>query len=254
MLWDNRWAVPSPLVTGTQVIIRSASPMVTLVVGAVLFQESYSLIEALGVVMLTARVAIATYADSVGVGVASSGGDERDVTALLWWGVGVALLFAGTVMTATLTHLQSYGFRKYNPPTREGLLIQYAMCIPFFLPLSPALVEQAGVWSAGEKVGYGSVLIPVAWAYVVLDSITQTVCISGVHACVRSLGSLRSTIVMTIRKFISLVLSIMIFGHEVGYKHAVGAVLVVGGTLLHNIGRQRRAQRPVAERRRKKEE
>lgn len=221
--------------------------MVTLLVGAALFREAYSLIEVVGVVMLTAGVIIATYADSVGVGVApssssSAAGTERDVAALLWWGAGVALLFAGTVMTSMLTHLQSYGFRRYNPPTREGLLIQYAMCIPFFLPLAPRLASQAKVWSAGEAVGLGGASVPVAWAYVVLDAATQTVCISGVHACVRSLGSLRSTIVMTIRKFISLVLSILIFGHDVGYKHAVGAALVVAGTLLHNIGRQRRAR------------
>ena len=75
---------------------------------------------------------------------------------------------------------------------------------------------------------------------------TQTVCISGVHATVHSLGSMRSAVVMTIRKFISLILSIIVFAHDFGYKHAIGTVLVITGTLVHTIARQRRVQREKA--------
>ena len=76
------------------------------------------------------------------------------------------------------------GFSKYKAPLREGLLIQNAMCLPFFLPLTPKLVTQMYVWNKsslvtlidmntvvdGNKLHFG---LPIAWLYVILDSVTQ---------------------------------------------------------------------------------
>ena len=43
---------------------------------------------------------------------------------------------------------------------------------------------------------------------------------------------MRAVVLMTIRKFLSLILSIMIFRHAAGMKHAIGAIMVVAGTAL----------------------
>ena len=104
-----------------QVIVRSLSPMTTLLVGLLFFGQRYSLFEAFGVVLLTSGVGIATYADSVAVGKAAAdannaAGTEGDIGVFMWWIIGVTLLFTSVLMTSMLTHIQSYGTAAIRHP------------------------------------------------------------------------------------------------------------------------------------------
>lgn len=58
------------------------------------------------------------------------------------------------------------------------------------------------------------------------------VCISSVFSLTSQVSSLTVTLVLTLRKFVSLMFSIVYFSNEFTMMHWLGSVLVFGGTLI----------------------
>ncbi|KAL3470083.1 UAA transporter family-domain-containing protein [Aspergillus californicus] len=74
--------------------------------------------------------------------------------------------------------------------------------------------------------------IPVQVFYLFLNAVTQYWCIRGVHLLSAKSSSLTVTIVLNIRKLVSLLLSIQLFGNSLSSGVLMGAVLVfVGGAI-----------------------
>ena len=74
--------------------------------------------------------------------------------------------------------------------------------------------------------------IPVQLGYLALNVLTQYVCIRGVHLLAARSSSLTVIIVLNVRKLVSLLLSIYLFGNHLAIGVLVGAALVfVGGGL-----------------------
>lgn len=58
------------------------------------------------------------------------------------------------------------------------------------------------------------------------------VCISSVFSLTSHVTSLHVTLVLTLRKFVSLIFSIIYFGNAFTILHWLGTILVFGGTLI----------------------
>ncbi|KAL4802640.1 UAA transporter [Aspergillus unguis] len=85
--------------------------------------------------------------------------------------------------------------------------------------------------------------IPVQVFYLFLNALTQYWCIRGVHRLSAKSSSLTVTVVLNIRKLVSLLLSIKIFGNALSHGVVVGAVLVFMGGAMYGFesARLRRA-------------
>lgn len=75
-------------------------------------------------------------------------------------------------------------------------------------------------------------VIPVLVLYLILNVITQFMCISSVYVLTTECSSLTVTLVLTLRKFLSLVLSIIYFQNPFTLGHWFGTLLVFTGTLI----------------------
>ena len=75
-------------------------------------------------------------------------------------------------------------------------------------------------------------LIPKMWAYVAGNVVTQYICIRSVYILTSECTSLTVTLVVTLRKFMSLMFSIFYFRNPFTLYHWLGTVLVFGGTLI----------------------
>ena len=75
-------------------------------------------------------------------------------------------------------------------------------------------------------------LIPKMWAYVAANVVTQYICIRSVYILTSECTSLTVTLVVTLRKFMSLMFSIFYFRNPFTLYHWFGTVLVFGGTLI----------------------
>ncbi|KAJ7357777.1 hypothetical protein OS493_023254 [Desmophyllum pertusum] len=74
--------------------------------------------------------------------------------------------------------------------------------------------------------------IPKLWAYVAGNVVTQYICIRSVYVLTSECTSLTVTLVVTLRKFMSLMFSIFYFQNPFTPFHWCGTVLVFGGTLI----------------------
>lgn len=74
--------------------------------------------------------------------------------------------------------------------------------------------------------------IPKLWAYLGGNVVTQYVCIRSVYILTSECTSLTVTLVVTLRKFMSLMFSIFYFQNPFTVYHWIGTVLVFGGTLI----------------------
>ncbi|KAL3494185.1 UAA transporter [Aspergillus germanicus] len=87
--------------------------------------------------------------------------------------------------------------------------------------------------------------IPVQVFYLLLNALTQYWCIRGVHLLSAQSSSLTVTIVLNIRKLVSLLLSIRLFGNSLSNGVLAGAVLVFVGGAMYGFEGARLRRTPV---------
>ena len=70
------------------------------------------------------------------------------------------------------------------------------------------------------------------WAYLFCNILTQYFCIRSVYILTTECPSLVVTLVITLRKFVSLIFSIIYFQNEFTLSHWIGTAAVFLGTFL----------------------
>lgn len=92
----------------------------------------------------------------------------------------------------------------------------------------------------------GSVQVPSQLIYLITNVLTQYACIRGVNLLAAVSTALTVTIVLNIRKLISLLLSIWLFGNKLAPGTLLGAMVVFGAGGLYSLGARRRADEAKA--------
>lgn len=69
--------------------------------------------------------------------------------------------------------------------------------------------------------------------YLLANAITQLLCITGVNILSANTSAVTVTIVLNIRKLVSFMLSIWLFGNHMGGLMKIGAVMVFGAGALY---------------------
>lgn len=77
--------------------------------------------------------------------------------------------------------------------------------------------------------------VPSQLANVAANILTQYACIRGVNLLAAASSALTVTIVLNIRKLVSLLLSIWLFGNSLAAGTVAGALLVFGGGALYTL-------------------
>lgn len=84
-----------------------------------------------------------------------------------------------------------------------------------------------------------SLPIPAAFVPLILNTLTQLVCVSGVHRLTSRVSSLTVTLVLVVRKAVSLLISVLIFGSGISEENRVmlwtGAASVFLGTMVYSL-------------------
>jgi UDP-xylose/UDP-N-acetylglucosamine transporter B4 len=128
-----------------------------------------------------------------------------------------------------------------SPPLREALAAALpALLAPGAAP--PRAATTAGLlgWRAlrlaAAPLTHGPLArLPLMWALVLANALTQLVCVSGVYRLTAVSDPLTVNVTLTVRKCVSLLLSIAAFGNTFTPPHWLGAGLVFGGALLYGV-------------------
>lgn len=139
---------------------------------------------------------------------------------------------------------------------QEQMFYLHFFSLPMFYMLRQDLFDQFQTLSTGPVLyftlpasnsfsqtrwhSYSTIPIRATYLYLLLNTVTQLVCISGVHRLTSRVSSLTVTLILVIRKAVSLIISLTLFGSGVEGSRAImmwgGAVLVFLGTFAYSLG------------------
>lgn len=242
------------------VIFRSLSLLVSYIIGAVWFGRKYSKQQLIAVVLVTLGVLVTTLGEVLlksGVELKPCCDDmqvwvkayywltdpaklEPIVVAkgfglheLLWFGASIFLLSLTLLGLAVLGHLQGKSYRTYDCTPEENMFYLHLMSLPLFSFISGDLQAHLELWNSSAPFSIlGLVEIPWLWWLMILNALTQVLCLLGVHNTTSSMGTLACTFATTVRKFITLIFSVLYFQSPFTTIHGVGALFVFVGTYL----------------------
>ncbi|KAJ5260487.1 UDP-N-acetylglucosamine transporter yea4 [Penicillium angulare] len=262
----NNWAFAYKISVPLHIILRSGGPVASIIIGYIFNGKRYSRGQILAVALLTAGVVAAAMADAKAKG-QNIGQTSDPETAVMTTAIGFTLLALAMVLSAFQGIYADRLYATYGQDHwKEALFYSHTLSLPLFLSSysqlssqwqvvssTPSLLSKISGSSDHNLLGLSnrtalSVLsttagkypliesmldqLPIQVAYLIMNALTQYLCIRGVHLLSAKSSSLTVTVVLNIRKLVSLLLSIYLFGNQLGSGVLVGAVLVfIGGGL-----------------------
>lgn len=214
-------------------IFRSSSLLNNVLMGYFAFGRRYSKYQLIAMVAITVGLLAVTTAKGAGE-------EEAKVEESSTWIIGLWLLVLTSLVSPLMGLLQdrcfenarsmdvnggSYlmdesvaaGIHAAPPPIWvEALCLTHLMSIPLFLWNGPSLFQSI------------SYLSPNLFSTVAANITSQLACISGVYSLSSVAGSFTLTLILSLRKFVSVVYSLLVFGYvdSLSKQELIGIALV----------------------------
>lgn len=212
-------------------IFRSSSLLVNTILGWLWFSKRYSVYQVASMVLITGGLLAVTTANTHG---------DAAVEVSSHWFIGMGLLVVTSLVSPLMGQLQDLCFKSArsvevgggsylidecvaagihsNPPPIwiEALCLTHLCSIPLFLWNFPLLFRSLAYLS------------PSLFTTVSTNVVSQLACISGVYSLTSVAGSFTLTMVLSLRKFISVVYSLLAFGYAdtLSSQELIGIVIV----------------------------
>jgi UDP-xylose/UDP-N-acetylglucosamine transporter B4 len=246
--------IPMPL----HMIFRAGTLMANMILGILILHKRYPVSKYASVVMITIGISVATVASAQSMGNGEEVSEDTQTGGDGGWVVfkllsGICFLLLALFLSAFMGIFQEKVYSSYGRHAREAMFynvcgylclssslilcllstsIQHALPLPGFLLLAPGIWNKILTYSASAPVSLGPMSLPRMWLYLLANCLTQYVCIRGVFSLTTECPSLFVTLVVTLRKFVSLLFSIFYFRNPFTVQHWVATVMVFTGTLL----------------------
>jgi UDP-xylose/UDP-N-acetylglucosamine transporter B4 len=248
--------------------LRSGGLAVTFLLGRLFFRQSYTLRQFAAVLAIVCGVSLTVLADSsihvcrdcsasetlrlvlapprpaggaLVVATAAAAG-ASELTPVLgvalprttMWLLGVLTLTVALVISAVMGHMQDAAYRRWKRSPDEVMFYSHLLSLPAFFLLGNELSESAARWSASAPFYLWTVpLGPRMWVFLLGNVVTQWMCVRSVYAMTGQYGTLSCTVVLTVRKFLSLLGSVYFFNNEWTLLHWIGTTLVFSGVTAY---------------------
>ncbi|KAL0968747.1 hypothetical protein UPYG_G00271180 [Umbra pygmaea] len=231
----NNYALNFNIAMPLHMIFRSGSLIANMILGIVILKKRYSMSKYLSIVLVSLGIFICTIMSAKQVKTAKKGSEELDVNVFLHWLIGIAMLTFALLMSARMGIFQETLYKKYGKHSKEALFYNHFLPIPGFLLLSSDIYNHCVLFSQSTPVDVPVIgqSVPVMWLYLLMNVITQYICIRGVFILTTECTSLTVTLVVTLRKFMSLIISILYFKNPFTAWHWLGTAIVFLGTLIY---------------------
>ncbi|CAG9855383.1 unnamed protein product [Phyllotreta striolata] len=239
----NNWAFAFNIPVPLHMIFRAGSLIANMVMGIIVLKKKYTFEKYFSVFCITAGIIICTLYSSKPQKAACTDCDPHaqikvdenvDYEHFFWWVIGIILLTGALLLSAAMGIFQEQLYKKHGKQNQEALYYTHLYPIPGFLMYSGSIIEHARIASNSESMNVPilNMDLPILWIFLFLNVITQFMCISNVYVLTAECASLTVTLVITLRKFFSLVFSIIYFQNPFTAAHWFGTALVFLGTLM----------------------
>ncbi|KAF9782356.1 UAA transporter [Thelephora terrestris] len=235
------------------IIFRSGGLIISMLMGRTLLNKRYTTLQVVSVVLVTLGVISTTLS---GTKKSKAGITTNSVSAVMdihQYLTGIALLSIALVLSGLLGVVQDRAYAKFrgtgNTPWEESMFYLHFLSMPMFLSLKGDIAEQFYTLQQPSAFSTSSSSlpspIPIAFVILGLNVFTQLICAAGVNRLTSRVSSLTVSLILVVRKAVSLFVSLTIFGDkEMDQQQKLllygGAGLVFFGTVLYSIAQKRK--------------
>ncbi|ODQ77544.1 hypothetical protein BABINDRAFT_41548 [Babjeviella inositovora NRRL Y-12698] len=219
------------------IIFRSSATGITMIIGY-MFGKRYTKKQILSTVMLTVGCIVVTLSNANTADPTGETVDKGDFY------LGIIILALACVLMSLLGLHNEYLFRTYGNHWREGFFYSHFLSVPLALFILPTLhKEWKVIWDLSvEDIAVGNYFkLPFLdtklnknFGWLTFNCVTQYFCVRGVNMLAGSTTALTLNIVLMIRKFVSLLLSMYFFGNRLTFDGYVGSIMVLVGATMYS--------------------
>ncbi|KAF8983320.1 golgi uridine diphosphate-N- acetylglucosamine transporter [Entomortierella lignicola] len=282
----NNWALAYKISVPLHIIFRSGGLMVGMVLGMIFMEKRYSKPQMFAVLIVSIGVIIATTSAKANTPQKPpSSKSQPDDVNTGDYAIGVFMLSVALIVSSFMGLLQESTYKTYGAEWREGLfysvsLLEPYLCnhqyepdshfchflaIPMFLLFYKDIMEQLTIFNQSTPIPVlqlvrqigpylptslayklSSITIPRLWIFLAVNTLTQFMCISGVHRLTSLSSALTLNFILNLRKFTSLLISVLYFENGFGFEMAVGTSLVLLGTIMYSVSSSPSSRKPKA--------
>ncbi|XP_029090070.1 UDP-xylose and UDP-N-acetylglucosamine transporter [Monodon monoceros] len=231
----NNYALNLNIAMPLHMIFRSGSLIANMILGIIILKKRYSVFKYASIALVSVGIFICTFMSAKQVTSQSSSSENDGFQAFAWWFLGIGALTFALLMSARMGIFQETLYKQFGKHYKEALFYNHALPLPGFIFLASDIYDHAVLFNNSElyQVPVVGVIVPIMWFYLLMNVITQYVCIRGVFILTTECASLTVTLVVTLRKFVSLIFSILYFQNPFTWWHWLGTLFVFTGTLMY---------------------
>lgn len=227
------------------IIFRSSGTVIVMVIGWLVANKTYNILQIISAIFLTSGAIITTLfkdteitsyfkRDEV-VEEATSGGLLSYIEDDMLFFIGIGVLTFAAILMAIMGLYNEETYRRYGKHWKENVFYSHLFGLPIFLLISPKLVtEFKELLAYPERFTFGPISIPVQLVYLLLNVLTQFFCVRGANMLAGNTTALTVSVVLLLRKFTSLILSLWLFDNRLSHTGSFGAALVFLGAFLYS--------------------
>lgn len=209
--------------------------MANMILGIIILNKSYDVWKYVSVVLITLGIFVSTIASGSDVKksqVQNAESDKND--SFFWWLFGVFLLSLALFISARMGIYQEVMYKKRGKHANEALFYTHVLALPAFILMGKNIWNHAivAVNSDALVISPLNISIRIQILYLVINFVSHYFCVKCVYILTTECSSLTVTMVVTLRKFASLIFSIVYFQHPFTAIHWLGTVLIIIGTIM----------------------
>lgn len=241
------------------IVFRSGGMIINMILGWMFTKKRYTVRQVVSVVVVTAGIITTTLSASKPK---SHTAEVPGTSNTSLYAMGISILGLALVLSGFLGLIQDWVYARYIAPAeaeaasdptgqslwQEHMFYLHSLALPlFYLSKDNISMELTRMSSSppvflslpqsGPLAPYESgPIVPSIFVYLFLNTCTQLVCVVGVNRLTGRVSSLTVTLILTVRKAISLLLSVAVYGGQGNTEMWVGAGLVFIGTIGYSTG------------------
>ena len=233
-----KYSIPMTLHT----IFRSGSLVTNMLLGMIIVGKRYSFQKYFSVFFISIGIFICTImsANKNNQKGESNENDQEEETGFEM-ATGIILLCYALIVSSLMGLIQEYTYKRFGKHPDEALFIDHLLGLPCFYFFSDSI--QTSFTSLLNSEPYNPSFffgllefktgIPTGIVFLILNLLCSYCCIKSVFVLTTECTSLTVTLVITIRKFLTLLVSIFYFGNDFSFFHWMGTFMVFSGALLY---------------------
>lgn len=208
----------------THIIFRSSGTAITLLFGYLFFNKKYSKCKISGSLLIGIGLVFFTIDINNENGLNQKNTNLNEHESL----IGISLLMFSTALSSLTCLFKEKIYQEEQYDWKEVLYYTYFYGVLFYIPFIPQLVKEYTQMNAKEELIH---LFLSNW-------VTQLICIVAVNVLIFKVSALSLTVVLLIRRFVSLISSVIIFNNKLGREGFIGALITFIGAAIYGLGSQ----------------